>query len=676
MKRYRGMNRLPSILVALTVMCSTSLALDDGGGRSVFATGAGNRALALGGAYVAVADDGSAAIWNPAGLGLVTRNQLQASQTSLFGLGFSEQYAALVLPHWRWGTASITYRRFGVDGIEGRDERGFLFDDNLEDAETEIALGYGHLLANGNLSLGGTLKVQSHKLAGYSGTGLGADLGLWARPLALAGVTRGAESLRLGIALRNAVEPEIKLDQDPVPDPLTLRTGLAWNQRLAHGVELLLAGDLERSRDMDARVHLGAECRLHDLLALRAGASDGMLTAGAGVSYRGIGADYQYEDNELGDIHRFGVSVSFGSTTAESRRAQQAAAEADLQRRLDAAFQTRIQTHIAGLETAADQALRSSDWQGALDAVGSLAVLDPENSRLADFEAAGWCGLADDQEREDRFAESAVSYRRALAVIPGLPRAVEGLARVQAASDRRMTRGLELKARFDAALAAFAEDKLLVARDGFATVLELAADDADASLMLQRTEAAITRRASNEAEEATALAQADRVADAREHLAAARQLDAGAPGVAAAATAVRRAEQRARTAIQAPAAVERPSATPVAVATAVVTAERRRELDDLYGRGLRALKAGRRDDAVRYWELVWSSDPDHGQVRDNLAQEYLALGMEAYAAGNLEASVESWRNARRVAPDDPRARGYLERAQQQLDRMEKISSGR
>lgn len=679
MKRDRGMNRsLMTILTGALLLATSALALDDGGGRSVFATGAGNRALAMGGAFAATADDASALIWNPAGLGLVTRKQVQASQTSLFGLGFSEQYASLVVPHWRFGTASLTYRRFGVDGIEGRDERGFLFDDNLEDAETELALGYGRLLAGGDLALGGALKVQSHQLAGYSGSGLGADLGLWARPLSLAGATGKARNLSLGLSLRNAIEPEIKLDQDPVPDPTTLRAGLAWTQPVASGMELLLATDLERSRDMDSRVHLGAELRVHRLLALRAGSSDGTLTAGAGLSYRGIGADYQYEDNELGDIHRFGVSLSFGATTAASRRAALAADEAELQQRLDSAFQNRLQSHIGQLEADARGSLQQRRWQDALDAVGSLAVLAPEHPDLARLEVDAWCGLAADQEQERQYADAAVSYRRALAVVPQHPRASEGLARVQAAGDRQMSRTRELKQRFDAALAAFAEDKLLTARDGFAAVLQLSPDDADAATMLERTEAAITRRATSEAAEATRLAGSDRIDEARDHLTAARRLDAQAPGLAAAATALRRAEQRREQSRQ-PDVVSQPfgdrTSTPDIAAAPPLTPERRRELDDLYRRGLKALEDGRRDEAVRYWELVWTADPDHGQVRDNLAQEYLARGMEAYAAGNLEDSVRSWQDARRVAPDDPRARGYLERAQQQLARMQKISRG-
>src|SRR5436309_11514578 len=43
-------------------------AAEDAGTRSVFAQGAGNRAVGMGGAFVGVADDASATMWNPAGL--------------------------------------------------------------------------------------------------------------------------------------------------------------------------------------------------------------------------------------------------------------------------------------------------------------------------------------------------------------------------------------------------------------------------------------------------------------------------------------------------------------------------------------------------------------------------------------------------------------------------------
>jgi tetratricopeptide (TPR) repeat protein len=663
-----------TLVALLAVLPSTTLALDDGGGRSVFATGAGNRALALGGAYVAVADDASAAVWNPAGLALAPRKQFQITQTSLFGLGFSEQYASLVVPHWRWGSASLTYRRFGVDGIEGRDDRGFLYDDDLEDAESELSLGYAHLLADGHLSLGAAVKVQRHELAGHADSGLGADLGLWARPLALLGATGRGRDLSLGVSLRNAIEPEVKLVQDAVADPLTLRAGLAWQQPLARGVELLLAADLERSADMDARKHLGAECRLLEVLALRAGSSDGTLTAGAGLCWQGLTVDYQYEDNPLGDIHRMGATVSFGATVPEARLRALAAEEQALNARLDAAFQVRLQTQIGNLEAAVRDALLAGRWHDALDGVGSLGVLYPDHQDLPGLEADCWRGLAADQERGGKHAEAAVSFRRALTLEPGSDEARTGLARVQAEGDRLAARGRELKSRFDAALAAFAEEELLVARDGFRAVLALAPDDPDATLMLQRTLAAMTRRASSLAAEGASFAQADRLDLARERLAQARRLDPEAPGLAAADLAVRQAVRRA----EQPVVAAAPAADAAAAAAAppALDPERRRELEDLYQRGIAALADGRRSEAVGYWEVVWAADPAHHQACESLAREYLTRGMEAYATGDLQTAIDQWQEARRVAPHDARALGYLERAQQQLARMEKINRGR
>jgi len=251
---------------------------------------------------------------------------------------------------------------------------------------------------------------------------------------------------------------------------------------------------------------------------------------------------------------------------------------------------------------------------------------------------------------------------------------------VQAESDRLAARSRELRSRFDAALTDFAEDRLLDARDGFEAVLALAPDDPDASAMLQRTHATMTRRASGLAGEGAAFAQADRLDHARQRLDQARNLDPEAPGLAAAELALRHAERRAEAP---PAQAASNEATTIALAGTATTApspaigpERRRELDDLYRRGVAALADDRRDEAVRYWEVVWAADPDHHQVRESLGREYLTRGMEAYATGDLQAAIDRWQEARRVDPTDARALGYLERAQQQLARMEQINRGR
>jgi hypothetical protein len=69
---------------------------------------------------------------------------------------------------------------------------------------------------------------------------------------------------------------------------------------------------------------------------------------------------------------------------------------------------------------------------------------------------------------------------------------------------------------------------------------------------------------------------------------------------------------------------------------------------------------------------VWSSRPDYRQVVDYLKAEHLTRGMEAFASGYLEKAVEHWQRAIEVDPGDPRARGYLERAQKQITRSREI----
>jgi hypothetical protein len=125
----------------------------------VFAYGAGNRPLSLGGAYAAVANDASATMWNPGGLGMIQRSEFQASHIGYYSFGIDEQYGALAIPHWKWGTFTATLRHFGVDDIEGRDARNVVVDDGLSDSESEFLFGYGRSIGEA-WSLGGALKVR------------------------------------------------------------------------------------------------------------------------------------------------------------------------------------------------------------------------------------------------------------------------------------------------------------------------------------------------------------------------------------------------------------------------------------------------------------------------------------------------------------------------------------
>ncbi|HVP38399.1 MAG TPA: hypothetical protein VMS93_04370, partial [Candidatus Saccharimonadales bacterium] len=313
---------------------------DDAGTGSVFSFGAGNRALGMGGAFVATADDASALAWNPGGLGLLQRAEGQVVQSAGLGLGFSEFYGSVVLPSWRFGTLGLMVRQFGVGGIEQRDDRNVLLSDDLTDSELELALGYGRALGPA-WSLGGAVKLQHHSLAGFSGSGLGADLGAVVKPALALGVDAPwAQRLSLGLAVRNALQPQTRLDRDAAADPTALRAGLSY--RVPLGAGWARAGaDVSQARGEAARLHAGLELQPLAAAAVRVGADGGRLAAGASVSLADLSVDYAFRSNPLAEEHRVGLTLHFGSTLEARRTAARRAEDEALQKRLAEGFRQR-----------------------------------------------------------------------------------------------------------------------------------------------------------------------------------------------------------------------------------------------------------------------------------------------------------------------------------------------
>ncbi|MFH1844932.1 MAG: PorV/PorQ family protein [bacterium] len=677
-----------SLLLVVALAPTAALALDDGGGRSVFAYGAGSRALALGGAYVAVADDASAVVWNPGGLGWVQRREFQASHTNLIGLGFSEQFASFVMPSWRYGVASVTFRRFGVGGIEQRDDRNVLLADDLKDNETEIALGYGRPLGRA-WSIGWALKMQRHQIAGYNGAGIGFDLGLLVRPLQAAGKSsRLAQALTVGLAVRNAIQPEIRLDEEPVPDPLGLRAGLAYSRPLGANAKLLAALDLEKTQDMESRLHAGLELQLMSRFAFRGGLNDGHLTAGSGIRWRDVQVDYVFEDNELASVHRFGLGFKFGPSVMESRLAARRAEEEALQTRLAEAFEVRNRSRVEGLVAEARSARTERRYDEALEIIGTIAVLDPEHDRLTDLEAACLREKGIELQQAGDYAGAEIMLGQALNLKPDDDRTTRLLTQVRQESDRRAARSTEIRQLFNNALDAFATDELLTARTGFACVLDSDPTDEEAASMLRRTDEAIRHRAASLVDQALAMIQAGQYTQAETLILRATELDArsqnleGARSRLAAArrTTESRQNELARAAAREQTATPLPGtggATPAAPGSATptrpaLTAAERLEVEQFYQKGKTAIEAGQVDDAVRYWEFVWSADPQHQRVSEYLKREYLTRGMEAFASGDLHRAVSDWEKVLQIDPEDGRALGYLERAREQQTRIQSI----
>ena len=136
--------------------------------------GAGVRALGMGGAFTAVADDTSTALWNPAGFADVVTGKIDFMHTDLFGMGISYYYAAAYLELPVFGPSGLTLTR-----LDAGSALGFPY------SETALYLSKGkavELPLLGTANLGANFKVLPVKFQSpefnVSALGLGVDLGI------------------------------------------------------------------------------------------------------------------------------------------------------------------------------------------------------------------------------------------------------------------------------------------------------------------------------------------------------------------------------------------------------------------------------------------------------------------------------------------------------------------
>ncbi len=671
------------VLTGLTI-CSFLTALpaagsEDAGLRSVFAEGTGNRALGLGGAFVALADDASAPAWNPAGLTRLLRYELQASHTGYYDLGLSEQHLYIAVPSWRWGNFGLGIRQYSVSGIEQRDEFNVLQSEELSRNEQEFSLSYAQALTP-TWSMGFTGKLRRLSFGSYTAQGVGLDLGVIGRPLASFGKASGWQrGLNIGLAIRNVIEPTLTLVKDPVADPTGLRLGLAQTIALGGGRGLLLVADLEKTRDMDLRFHGGMEFRAHSLLALRGGLNTRGYSMGAGINYRRARFDYVFEANPLDDVHRMGISYAFGATVHERRSLARAEAEAALQNRMAVAFAAKQEERVKELLAEASSRHAEGEYDEALDLLETAAALEPDDERIPSFKVLCLWKKAKLLEADGNYLEASLLYSRLLEIDAEHAKAGSRLTYCRRMGDEQAARSEERGRQFAAAMDAFIADELATALAGFTRVVVLDANDAEAAAMRERTQSLIGRRIESLVDESGGLAKAGRFEQALDALARGDRLQPGTKAVTRARFLVEQMQREAlamRTAqATAEAAADEMPALVVPSPALELDPEARQELEDLYRRGLAAIEDERADEALRYWEIVWSRDPGFERVSEHLKQEYTLRGMQHFASRELGEAIENWEAALRVDPNDERTNSYLERARERQTRSHAISNG-
>lgn len=295
------------------------------------------RAAGMGSAFTAIANDATAAYWNPGGLSRIKGNEFSASftewlvdtKTNWFGVSVKlddNNAVALSFNQLDYGEEEITT----ADQQNGTGEYWGASD-------FAVGLSYARNLTD-RFSIGGSFKYINQKIWNESASAFALDIGLLFYTQ-LPGFTIGMNISNFGTEMQldgkdllrtNDIDPvnsgnnaaiASKLDTDTWPLPLVFAVGVSYNPINSENWNLLLASDAVIPNNQSTYGNFGAEITWSNLISLRGGYSsvgkeeaEETFSAGVGLQYDFGGffakIDYGYSDFGIfGGISRYSLSV-------------------------------------------------------------------------------------------------------------------------------------------------------------------------------------------------------------------------------------------------------------------------------------------------------------------------------------------------------------------------------
>jgi len=260
----------------------------------------GARAMGMGGAFVAVADDVTALHWNPAGLATIDRIQVFGMRTSVYGADAVSEDSAIA----GWGTGrrgvALGWARTGATDLYNEDT---------------IVLGAGSVTPIEGLRAGIAVKRFSVDAPGYDyyndpnfnadgDAAFAADVGcLYRRP------TWSAAAV-----VRNLGEPELQLlstteQTDPIYMELRVGASYTFREVMLMSAEWRVPREAPAFYDEKASLNLGSEIWFYDAFALRTGMNRDRITAGLGIKSKNILIDVALlSERRLGSLYRLSAT--------------------------------------------------------------------------------------------------------------------------------------------------------------------------------------------------------------------------------------------------------------------------------------------------------------------------------------------------------------------------------
>ncbi len=309
-----------SLLIAFVFSLLASVAFAGGPGSTtgdLLKIPVGGRAIGMGEAYAALANDSSAMTWNPAGLVSVRRKEASFMHSDLIE-GVHYEHLSYLMPGeaFSYG-ASMAYLGYG--NIAGYDASGNSIGNQR--AYSFVMSGGLAQQAWEHLSIGISMDILHQALANESASTVAMNAGTkYELPYHQwdGNYTVAFSMLHLG--------PGLKFIDDRSPLPRKFKLGAAATNIKEKPVAFTF--DINIPNDNSVYVAMGAEYTFKKILALRMGYigsnDEGRgLRMGIGINWKDYTFDYAYGGfGDFGATHRFGLSFHFGDTVEPLNREQ------------------------------------------------------------------------------------------------------------------------------------------------------------------------------------------------------------------------------------------------------------------------------------------------------------------------------------------------------------------
>ena len=300
----------------------------------------GARAVGMGGAFVAVANDASAMYWNPAGIAQLGQSEALFTHSSwIAGLEFN--YGGVVVPVSGLGSLGVNFTSLTMTDMERTTEEqpegtGEFF----SAGSFAVGVSYARNLTEW-FSIGTNVKYINEHIWNSSATDFAIDVGtLFTTPFPGLKFGAGISNFGSKLVIRgddllvlkdlssnhgNNSSVNANLGTDPFDLPLVLRIGFAYEPIVSEDRHLTFVVDAVHPNDNSESVSLGTEFSgMGNIVSIRGGYmalgqrdSEERYTLGGGVKVNADNSlsfrfDYAFERfNRLDNVHKFAVGILF-----------------------------------------------------------------------------------------------------------------------------------------------------------------------------------------------------------------------------------------------------------------------------------------------------------------------------------------------------------------------------